>query len=92
MAIIRFTRNLYRFFPTLPQGGVEIDAPTIAALIDELDRSYAGIASYLRDESGRMRKHVAIYVDEELVVDRVTLTDAIASDTEVFVAQALSGG
>ena len=39
-----------------------------------------------------MRKHVAIYVDEELVVDRVTLTDAIASDTEVFVAQALSGG
>ena len=92
MAIIRFTRNLYRFFPSLPTDGVEVETASVSELIDQLDARYDGIGSYLRDEAGRVRKHVAIYVDEELVQDRTTLTDPLSAGSEVFVAQALSGG
>lgn len=92
MAKVTFTRNLYRFFPTLPKGGVEIEAATIGELVARLDESYVGIGSYLRDEAGQARKHVAIYVDEELIRDRVGLTDSLSAASAVFVAQALSGG
>ena len=33
MAVIRFTRNLYRFFPALQTDGVEEDADTVADIM-----------------------------------------------------------
>ncbi len=92
MAKVSFTRNLYRFFPTLPTAGVEIDANSVAELVNELDRIFGGLGSYLRDDAGRVRKHISIYVDEELVRDPVGLTDPLTSSSSVFVAQALSRG
>ena len=35
---------------------------------------------------------MAVFVDGELIKDRVRLTDPVAADGEVYVMQALSGG
>ncbi|HEX6837529.1 MAG TPA: MoaD/ThiS family protein [Polyangia bacterium] len=90
MAHVSFTRHLSRFFPTLE--ACDVPAATVRELIDELERRHPGLASYLIDETGRLRRHVNIFVGEEPVRDRARLGDALAPDARVFIMQALSGG
>ena len=90
MAHVSFTRHLQRFFPDLVEG--DVPGATVRELIDELERRYPGIASYLIDETGRLRKHVNVFVGEEPIYDRQRLSDAVAPDARVHILQALSGG
>lgn len=90
MAWVSFTRHLQRFFPTLE--ACEVPATTVRQLIDELERRHPGLAHYLIDETGRLRRHVNIFVGEEPVRDREKLADALTPDARVFILQALSGG
>ncbi len=90
MARVRFTRHLKRFFPDLDQ--LEIDAPTVADLLVALDLQHEGLRDYVVDDAGRLRKHVNVFVDGTLVSDRVSLSDIIDANSEVFIMQALSGG
>ncbi len=87
---VRFTHHLRRFFPSLEEGPVE--GETVAGVVRTLDRRYPGLAAYLVDDRGALRKHVNIFVGGELVVDRERLTDPTGSEEEVFILQALSGG
>jgi hypothetical protein len=90
MALVSFTRHLQRFFPTLE--ACEVPGATVRALIDELERRHPGLAHYLIDETGRLRRHVNVFVGEEPVRDRAKLSDVLAPDARVFILQALSGG
>jgi hypothetical protein len=90
MAHVTFTPHLQRFFPTL--AACDIDAPTVRAVVAQLDQRYPGFASYVVDEAGRLRRHVNIFVGEEPIRDRETLGDALGARTPVFIVQALSGG
>lgn len=90
MARVRFTRHLRLHFPDLRD--LEADAPTLAELVAVLDRAHPGLAGYLVDERGSLRKHVNIFVNGALLEDRAALRDRIAATDEVFVMQALSGG
>lgn len=90
MPQVYFTRHLQRFFPDLRPCRVE--AATAAEVVRELDRLHPGLADYLVDERGGLRKHVNLFIGEDLVRDRATLSDPIPADGEVHVIQALSGG
>ena len=90
MANVAFTRHLQRFFPSLTE--CEVPATTVREVIAELDRLHPGLASYLLDETGKLRRHVNIFVGEEPIHDRTTLTDPLTPDARVFILQALSGG
>ena len=90
MAHVTFTPHLQRFFPTL--AACDIDGATVRVVIDELERRYPGLASYIVDDGGRLRRHVNIFVGEEPIHDRETLGDALGTRTPVFIVQALSGG
>jgi molybdopterin synthase sulfur carrier subunit len=90
MAHISFTRHLKRFFPTLEAG--EVPGGTVRELIAELERRHPGLASYIVDESGRLRRHVNVFIGEEPIGDREHLGDPLKPDDKVFIAQALSGG
>jgi sulfur-carrier protein len=85
------TPHLQRFFPTLP-GRVEVPAGTVAEVVGELERRWPGLGFYLTDERGRLRKHVAVWVDGERLRDRERLSDVVGPGGEVHVLQALSGG
>ena len=47
---------------------------------------------YVLDDQGALRRHVIVFVGGEPVSDRQRLSDAVASDAEISVLQALSGG
>jgi hypothetical protein len=90
MASVAYTSHLARFFPGLSDE--RVDGATVADIVRELDRRHPGLASYLVDERGRLRQHVNIFVGESSVRDRERLSDGVASDARLFIAQALSGG
>jgi len=90
VARVRFTRHLRLHFPDLRDG--EVEAGSLAELVAALDRRWPGLAGYLVDDRGALRRHVNIFVNGELLEDRVRLGDRIATGDEVFVMQALSGG
>jgi molybdopterin synthase sulfur carrier subunit len=91
MPRITFTRHLRRFFPTLKEGE-EVPGATVREVIAELDNRYPGLGLYVVDETGRLRRHVNVFVGEAPICDRERLSDAVSPGDEVFILQALSGG
>lgn len=92
MARVEFTAHLPTLFPQLAAGPVEVEASSVAEVVQQLDALAPGIAFYICDERGRLRQHVNVFVAGEMIVDRRGLSDPVAPDTRVFIAQALSGG
>ena len=90
MATVKFTYALKRFFPDLKETPIQSD--NLPELMDLLEKKYPGFRSYILDERGRLRKHVNIFVDNELIHDRETLSDKVNENSEVYIMQALSGG
>lgn len=90
MAAVRFTPHLRRYFD-LPDR-CEVEADTVAQLVERLDAQWPGLGFYITDERGQLRQHVAVWVDGGQVKDRVTLQDAVPENATVDILQALSGG
>ncbi|WAG78521.1 MoaD/ThiS family protein [Metapseudomonas furukawaii] len=89
MARIAFTPNLQRHLE-VPE--VTVDARSVAEALEVAFVANPRLRSYLLDDQGRLRRHVAIFVDARQVNDRQRLSDPLGPDSEVFVVQALSGG
>lgn len=90
MPRVKFTSHLERFFPGLKPTAVE--GKTVAEVIATLDKRFPGLADYLIDERGALRKHVNIFIGDTLIDDRDHLQDPVSDDKQVFIFQALSGG
>jgi hypothetical protein len=90
MPHVTFTRHLRRFFPALEAA--DVPGATVRELIDELDRRHPGFASYVVDETGRLRRHVNVFIGEEPLRDRERLSDPITPEQRISILQALSGG
>jgi sulfur-carrier protein len=84
--------QLRRFFPKLPPEGLHLNAATVATAVQALNCLHPGIAAYVMDERGRLRRHVNIFVNECLVRDRENLGDALKPGDTIYILQALSGG
>jgi molybdopterin synthase sulfur carrier subunit len=63
-----------------------------AAALDAYFSAVPKARSYVLDDQGRLRRHVAVFVDGELLTDKTNLKLAVAAQTEIYVMQALSGG
>jgi hypothetical protein len=92
MAKVELTRHLFAFFPDLDGRDLEVEATTVAEVIDGLEALAPGIAFYICDERRRLRRHVNIFVDEQMISDRGRLGDPVQPDSRVLIMQALSGG
>jgi hypothetical protein len=90
MPTISFTYALKRFFPGIKT--VEVGGQTISQALEELEYKLPGIRSYILDDQGRLRQHVNIFLDGELIKDRENLGDQTIRESEVYIMQALSGG
>ena len=91
MAKVKFTRHLTRYFPTL-MDNVEVNGRNVAQILTNLDKQYPGLAAYIVDEQGSLRKHVNIFIAGDLIHDRQTLQDPVNENDQVYIFQALSGG
>ncbi|MHC5009350.1 MAG: MoaD/ThiS family protein [Planctomycetota bacterium] len=90
MPRIAFTPHLKQFFD-LPDEAT-VAGGTVADVVRALDARWPGLGFYITDEQGRLRKHVAVWVDGRRIRDRDTLSDPVAANGEVHILQALSGG
>ena len=50
------------------------------------------VRGYVLDDAGAVRRHVAVFVNDDVITDRTTLADAVATGDRIHVFQALSGG
>ena len=89
MPEVTFTRTLLRHVPAPPAA---VEGATVRAALEAVFRANPRLRGYVLDDQGRLRRHVAVFVDGELVLDRDGLTDPVRPDGKVFVLQALSGG
>jgi molybdopterin synthase sulfur carrier subunit len=87
MAELRLPRTLTPLYADLPRR-VEVDAPTVVAALDELERRWPGLRDRLCDPGPALRQHIHVYVDHE----RATLETPIDERSEVLVVAAISGG
>lgn len=89
MPNVSFTANLQRHLaaPTRRAAGA-----TVRQVLDSVFASNPRLRSYILDDQDRLRKHVAIYINDTSIADRDRLSDPVADDDAVFVFQALSGG
>ena len=90
MPTVQFTSNLNRFYPDLKE--LEIEANTIAQLVEQIDKLFPGLKGYLVTDQNSLRDHVNIFINDNMVKDRHKLEDQIGQHDKVFVMQALSGG
>lgn len=89
MAKVRFTTHLARHRP-VPVA--EAEGATVAEVLGAILSGDDLLRGYVLDEQGRLRKHVNVYLDGELIADRLRLSDPVRPTSEIFVLQALSGG
>ncbi len=71
------------------QGQVEASGATLGAVLEELDRRYAGIRFRIIDEQDRIRRHIRLFVNGDQVHD---LAQPLTASDELVIVQALSGG
>jgi len=67
---------------------VEVQASTVRAAIDELNKLWPGMRDRICDSRPAIRKHMNVFVDG----DRVKLDAPLKPGAEVFILTAISGG
>jgi hypothetical protein len=93
MPTVELTRHLYSFFPALQGKALQVEhATTVAEVVKGLDALAPGLGFYICDERGRLRRHVNIFVDQQMIADRGKLSDRVEPNSHVMIMQALSGG
>jgi molybdopterin converting factor small subunit len=89
MPEVKFTQNLQRH---LSAPSSEVTGNTVREALDHAFQQNPKLRGYVLDDQGRLRKHVVVFVNGELIEDRMQLTDPLEASSEVIVMQALSGG
>jgi molybdopterin synthase sulfur carrier subunit len=89
MPSVRFTRNIQRHVecPTL-----EVPGATLAQVLNAYFASNERARGYVLEDDGRLRKHMAVFIDGQQIEDRDQLSDLVSRDAVIDVVQSLSGG
>lgn len=89
MATVRFTESIQRHVQCPTR---EIAGATLRDVLESYFAENERARGYVLDDQGRLRKHMAIFIDGRQIRDRQGLTDPIADEATVDLVQALSGG
>lgn len=89
MPRVTFTDVIQRHVPCPPR---EAAGATVREVLDGVFAANPRARLYVLDERGALRKHMVVFIGGRQVRDRVTLSDPVESDADLYVMQALSGG
>lgn len=89
MVSVTLTPNLHRHVDCR-----KCEAPpgALRQVLNHVMINHPQLRSYVLDDQGAVRRHVAILIDGRPVRDREHLSDPVQDGEEVFILQALSGG
>lgn len=90
MAFVKFTSALNRFFPDLRE--MEVSGTSVNHVLQGVGEKVPGLSDYLLEEDGSLRKHINIFIQNELIQDRLKLSDHVQDADEILIYQALTGG
>ena len=89
MPRLSFTPHLGRHVAvpseTVPGG-------TLREVLDAYFARHPEVRGYVLDEQRALRRHVVIFIGDQQLRDRTTLSDVVSEEAEIYVMQALSGG
>lgn len=71
---------------------IEIDGETVGSLIGNMEASYPGIKDRLCDESGKVRRFINIYINEEDIRFLDGTDTAVKAGDRVSIVPAIAGG
>lgn len=71
---------------------ISISAPTVRAALEELDRSYSALHRNVCDETGKLRRHLNVFVNSDNVRDGDGVDTKLAPGDVVTILPAVSGG
>jgi molybdopterin converting factor small subunit len=89
MPTVSFTSALQRF---LEAPSMQVEGATVRDALDVVFARRPALRSYVLDDQGAVRRHVAIYINGDVMRDRTKLSDAVGPQDEIYVFQALTGG
>ena len=89
MARVEFASSIARQITIQP---VDVMGRTVGEVFEQAFLQQPALRGYVLDDQGAVRKHVAVFINNEAISHRTTLTDAVKEDDCVYVIQALSGG
>jgi sulfur-carrier protein len=89
MVIIEFAPSLRRHVDCAAQ---QMAAGTLREVLEAALRAAPELAHYVFDDQRAVRKHVAVFINKQMVQDRVRMDQALRDGDHVLVVQALTGG
>lgn len=89
MPRVELTSHLQRHLQVKPGS---YPGRTLAQVLNHLFEANPGLRSYLLDDQGHIRQHVAVFIDDILLQDRNNLNISVSKQTTIHIVQALSGG
>ena len=89
MPSVRFTRNIQRHVDCPTR---EVEGSTVREVFEAYFRTNEQARGYVLDDRGRLRKHMAAFIDGQQIDDRESLSDKVPDAAVVDIVQSLSGG
>jgi len=86
---VRFTRNIQRHVQCPTR---EVSGASVREALDHYFSAHDQARGYVLDDQGKLRQHMAIFVDGNQIQDRDHLSDPVTPDAVLDLVQALSGG
>lgn len=82
--------NAFRRHVACPTASVA--GETVGEVLAAYFGRHPQVRGYVLDDVGAVRKHVAVFVNDDLITDRTSLGDVVSAGDRIHVFQALSGG
>ena len=89
MVTVEFAPSLRRHVDCAAQ---QLAAGSLRQVLEAALLAAPELAHYVFDDQRAVRKHVAVFINKQMVQDRVRLDQVLAADDRVLVVQALAGG
>ena len=70
----------------------ELSGTSVREAFDALFERHPQLRRYLLTDTGAVRRHVNVFLNETLIKDRRALSDAVSPGDTINVIQAVSGG
>jgi sulfur carrier protein ThiS len=86
---VEFASSLRRHVECPPQS---VATDSLRGVLEAALRAAPDLANYVFDDQRCIRKHVAVFVNQSMVMDRQHLDQVLHSGDRVLVIQALTGG
>lgn len=86
---VTFAASLQRHIPCAPQS---VAPASLREVLRTALLAAPELSHYIFDDQANIRKHVAIFINRDMLKNRADLTQNLQAGDQVLVVQALTGG